>query len=204
MVNLDQITLVIKDAIKSIVQRKTDKDAASQIIETDFEHEKFKDKLDSRHPCMNSYGTFTDSAEFKLYKTIKEELQKALYASCEKQLACCVDISPQQLEHLAQDVVRMSQSEPCGLRGAIIFLILQRKTLCRKLATITGDPSTTPTFAVYVTLKEDTRPWRAVRKAFLTLKECLLNGAWKESPIVICSGFQLEKKRLYRPCVDSH
>ncbi|KAK7502441.1 hypothetical protein BaRGS_00006394 [Batillaria attramentaria] len=202
MVNLDRITHVLKDAIKSIVHRTTD-DETSQIIETDFEHDKFKDKLESRDPGMNSYGTFTNTTEFQQFQAMKEQLCKTLYASCEKRLECFVDISPHQLDHLAQDMVRMSQSEPCGLRGAIIFLVLQRKNMCQKLATITGDPSTTPTFAVYVTLREDTSRWRALRKAYLTLKECLLNGAWKESPIVLCSGFQLEKKRLYRPCMAS-
>lgn len=203
MVNLDRITHVLKDAIKSIVHRTTDDDT-SQIIETDFEHEQYRDKLESRDPGMNSYGTFTDVSEFQQFQSMKDQLYKALYSSCEKQLECYIDISPRQLDRIAQDMVRMSQSEPCGLRGAIVFLVLQRKDVCYKLATTTADPSTTPTFAIYVTLREDTSRWRALRKAYLTLKECLFNGAWKESPIVLCSGYQLEKKRLYRPCPTPH
>lgn len=148
---------------------------------------------------MNSYGSFEDSGEVEQFQSIKEQLFAVLHRSCAKNLSCFIDVSADQLNRLAQDVIRMSHTEPCGLRGVIIFVVLQRKNFCEKLATIQGDATTTPTFQVYVTLKEDTSRWKAFKKVYLTLKECLLNGVWKESPIVLCSGFQLEKKRLYRP-----
>ena len=150
---------------------------------------------------MNNYGTFADFAELQQFHAVKEQLFSMMHKSCAKNWSCFVDVSTEQLNHLAQDVIRMSQTEPCGLRGAIIFIVLQRKNMCEKLATIEGDATTTPTFEVYVTLKEDTSRWKAFKKVYLTLKECLLNGVWKESPIVLCSGFQLEKKRLYRPAL---
>ena len=148
---------------------------------------------------MNSYGAFEDSVELEQFHELKDRLLLMLHMSCAKNLSCCVDVSKEQLEHLAQDIMRMSHSEPCGIKGAIIFVGLERKNSCQKLATIQGDSTVTPTFEVYVTLKEDFSRWKAFKKAYLTLKECLLNGVWKETPIVLCCGFQLEKKRLYRP-----
>ncbi|PVD38873.1 hypothetical protein C0Q70_01498 [Pomacea canaliculata] len=196
MVNLETITHRVKEALKSILHRSDTE--SDNIIETDFEHEKHRDKLESRNPGMNSYGTFSDTAELLQFHHIKEELVKALNRSCQRINACCIDISNDQISHIAQDLVRMACTEPCGLRGAVIFVILEQKSLCKKLAMITGDPNTTPTFEVYLTLREDTSRWRVFRKAFLTLKGCLLNSKWNESPIVVCNGFQLEKKRLYR------
>lgn len=195
---LEQISLVVKTINSMLSHRSVDSEGVS-IIESDFEHEKYKDQLDSRNPRMNRYGVFTGQEELQQFQAVKQQLLGKLHRACAKNLSCVLDVSTEQVNRLAQDVLRMSHCEPCGVRGAVIFVVLERKDLCEKLVTIQGDASTLPTFELYVTLKEDTSRWKAFKRAYLTLKECFLNGAWKEAPIVLCSGYQLEKKRLYRP-----
>lgn len=154
--------------------------------------------MHSYGPDMSSYGTFSDSLEQQQYLAVREELTKTLHISCARKMARIIDFSSDLLSRVSQDLVRMARSEPYGLRGAIIFIIIEQKFVCQKIATVVGDPTTTPTFEVFVTLRENTSRWKALKRAYLTLKGCLLNSPWKRTPIVLASGFQLEKKRLYR------
>lgn len=91
----------------------------------------------------------------------------------------------------------MSQNEPCGIRGCVLFINMQEKSVCRKIGRIECDPSTVATFELYLTLREDTRPW-VIAKSVLASVRGRMNGS-SNSTKVVCPGYQLAKRKLYRP-----
>ena len=125
-------------------------------------------------------------------------VEASIRAACERELSCRVVFPAELLSRVAGDIMRMSVAEPCGVKGCAIILCLQEKDRCRKVATVFGDAYTPPTFEIHVVLREDTRSWRTFQKMYLTIKSCLLNSQYKNSPRILHEAYQLEKRRLYR------
>ncbi|ESP04023.1 hypothetical protein LOTGIDRAFT_110160 [Lottia gigantea] len=132
------------------------------------------------------------------YKTVKSKLEESLRNARDTKFKCEVLFPCGTTSKIAQDVLRMSSQEPYGLRGCVLYVNLEEKNVCRKVACVEMDPTTVATFELYLTLKEDTRGWCMLEKIYLTLKGCFKNSKWKSMPKILCSGFILEKKKLYR------
>ncbi|RUS85652.1 hypothetical protein EGW08_006598 [Elysia chlorotica] len=204
-----RLALRIKHLMKSFLEgNKSDCDY-SPIMEPDFEHGRPNSfsKLEGSDANMNTYGSASFSpnpaapGDLQLDLCMGEQLkvEDAIRAACERELNCRVVFPPELLARVAGDILRMSVAEPCGVRGCAIILCLQEKDRCHKLATVFGGSFTPPTFEIHVTLREDTRSWKAFQKVFLTIKNCLLNSSqWKSSPRILHPAYQLEKRRLYR------
>lgn len=198
MFDVETITNRLKGAMKSLLEGSKTGPDYSLIIETDFEHEKHKSKLDEKDPNMNNYGDFSDTVEFQSCQGIMSEIEAAVKDTFEKELKCQIIFPSELMSHISQDVIRMSAAEPCGVRGCVINILLAEKDKSRKVATVFGNSSTNPTFEIYLTLREDCRGWRKFQKVFLTIKGCILNSQWTAMPKILCSAYQLEKRRLYR------
>lgn len=147
---------------------------------------------------MNSYGDFHDTCEFQTCQAVQKEIETAIKESCEKEKHCKIIFPSDLISRISQDVIRMSTAEPCGVKGCAIYILLEEKNKANKLATILGNPLIPPTFEIYLTLKEDNRSWRKLQKVYLTIKSCIQNSHWTSMPKILCSAYQLEKRRLYR------
>ncbi|XP_064617793.1 DNA damage-inducible transcript 4-like protein [Liolophura sinensis] len=169
----------------------------SAIIETDYEQSSGSDKTEHLVPNMNNFGSFDDLFEDRLCNSITEQLERLLVAHGNNDLNCQLLVPSDFSSRIAQDVLRMSQNEPCGIRGCVLFINMQEKSVCRKIGRIECDPSTVATFELYLTLREDTRPW-VIAKNVLASVRGRMNGS-SNSTKVLCPGYQLAKRKLYRP-----
>ena len=154
--------------------------------------------LESHVPGLNSYGMFEDTAEFIQCQELKSEIENALRNAKERQLHCEILFPCGLILKIAQDVLRMAQDEPYGLRGCVLYINLDEKNVTRRIAKVICDPTTVATFELYLTLREDNRGWCMLHKLYITVKSCFKNSKWRTFPKILCSGFILEKNKLYR------
>lgn len=75
---------------------------------------------------------------------------------------------PNGLTHrIAQDIFRIADNEPYGLRGCALYINFEGEGINKKLTTFRCDPSTAPTFEVYLTLKQSTASWNNFLPQFI-------------------------------------
>ncbi|XP_050523929.1 protein charybde-like isoform X2 [Daktulosphaira vitifoliae] len=132
------------------------------------------------------------SAFMALHQRLEEELRAAKRA----QLSCGeVLLPPDLLRRIARDVLKMAESEPCGLRGCTLYLNFEGDQECRKIGTIKCDTNTVSTFELFLTLKQDPRnTW--------SLIPLFIRNLTKGGTIVIDQEFTIEKRKLYRSFLE--
>lgn len=88
---------------------------------------------------------------------------KARHLTCtEVSLPC--DLTPS----IAAEIIRVSEKEPCGIRGCTIYVEFEDEPQnSRRIASLKVDPETEPTFEVYLTLRQDHRGWTALLPQFM-------------------------------------
>ncbi|XP_023160979.1 protein scylla [Drosophila hydei] len=88
---------------------------------------------------------------------------KACHLTCtEVSLPC--DLTP----NIAADIIRVSEKEPCGIRGCTIYVEFEDEPQnSRRIASLKVDPETVSTFEVYLTLRQDHRGWAALLPQFM-------------------------------------
>ncbi|TDG44419.1 hypothetical protein AWZ03_009168 [Drosophila navojoa] len=88
---------------------------------------------------------------------------KACHLTCtEVSLPC--DLTP----NIAADIIRVSEKEPCGIRGCTIYIEFEDEPQnSRRIASLKVDPETVSTFEVYLTLRQDHRGWAALLPQFM-------------------------------------
>lgn len=102
-------------------------------------------------------------------------------------------------ERISRDIIRMSECEPCGLRGCVVHTNLElRKGENIKLCSVPFSEDTVSTFEVYLTLKEDKKRWYSLKDLILPVVSGCLTDPFQEE-IFLSPGFQLVKQKLYRP-----
>lgn len=116
----------------------------------------------------------------------------------EHKLKCEILLPHGLTSKIAQDIMRMSHSEPCGLRGCHLHIQFQDKCHSKTVGEFHYSQSTVATFELYLTLKEDARSLCTIKKILMSVRGCFKNSKWQISPKMLCAGFQLEKKKLYR------
>lgn len=141
---------------------------------------------------------FSDVFDAQTCQDVHEEIEAAIQEAAEKKICSQVIYPPDLVSRITSDVFRMSVSEPCGIRGCAIYITLQEKDRSYKLGTIFGNPLAPPTFEIHLTLKEDDRSWKKLQKVYYTIRGCLRKSQWTAMPKILCSSYQLEKRRLYR------
>lgn len=128
-------------------------------------------------------------------RQIAEKIERELKEAKRTSLDCGEVLVPCNLTYqIAQDVVTMSESEPCGLRGCILYINLE-ELLTKELRHVgsikIGDRNTVPTFEMYLNLKRTNNGW-------LNQVSSRLFRTFNRNSIVISDGYQLSKKKLYR------
>uniref|UniRef100_A0A452GFR9 DNA damage-inducible transcript 4-like protein n=1 Tax=Gopherus agassizii TaxID=38772 RepID=A0A452GFR9_9SAUR len=133
--------------------------------------------------------------EERTCQSLVKMLENCLSKSKQTKLHCSKVLIPEQLtKKIAQDVLRLSSTEPCGLRGCIIHVNLEIGNVCKKLDKIICDPSIVPTFELTLVFKQDCCSWPSFRDFFLT-QACFASGS--KRTLILSPGFRLIKKKLY-------
>ncbi|XP_038061450.1 DNA damage-inducible transcript 4-like protein isoform X2 [Patiria miniata] len=94
-------------------------------------------------------------------------------------------------QRVADDVMRMSLDEPCGVRGCTLSLIFEDGEICQRVGRFAIDPSTVTTFEINLVLTKETPRWLVSK-----LQTYLRNSY--DRPTVIKSSYKLIKRKLYR------
>eukprot|EP00920_Eleutheroschizon_duboscqi_P007910 GHVT01018311.1.p1 GENE.GHVT01018311.1~~GHVT01018311.1.p1 ORF type:complete len:176 (+),score=0.85 GHVT01018311.1:72-530(+) len=145
----------------------------------------------------SSYGTFSadhvdDSQCSDVISQLKARLETCEVASIRYNLLT----PPEFIEKISLDIIRMSCLEPCGLKGCVIHVNLERKHVCERLCQIELDRSTVTTFEISLTLIEWNKPWLQIKNFFRPLVlSCMQERAVRE--VAISPGYKLVKKKLY-------
>lgn len=127
-------------------------------------------------------------------------LEAALRDAKKAHLDCGqVLLPPDLLTRIASDMVRMAETEPCGLRGALVLLHFDfapssstsSSTTVNEIGQLRGDPHLPPTFQLHLTLREEEAPW------YSRLPKILRNWT-KGRTLIVGAGYTLAKRKLYR------
>ncbi|MBN3294764.1 DDT4L protein, partial [Polypterus senegalus] len=123
------------------------------------------------------------------------QIELCLSSSKKSQLHCQELLIPKHLcQRIARDIMYMSANEPCGLRGAVIYVNLEVDGLCKTLGRIQQDSSVPPTFELTLVFKADKSNWFRL-KHFLNVGAYFGPGYHKV--LKLSPGFRLVKKKLY-------
>ncbi|XP_016956010.1 protein scylla [Drosophila biarmipes] len=108
---------------------------------------------------------FDTKAVDELSLRLLDELRaaKSRHLTCtEVSLPC--DLTPS----VAREIIRVSEKEPCGIRGCTIYIEFEDEPKnSRRIASIKIDPDTVSTFEVYLTLRQDHRGWTSLLPQFM-------------------------------------
>ena len=111
---------------------------------------------------------------------------KSRHLTCtEVSLPC--DLTPS----IAAEIIRVSEKEPCGIRGCTIYIEFEDEpNNSRRIASLKLDPETVSTFEVYLTLRQDHRGWASLLPQFMKSLA---------RTITISPEFTITKHKLYSP-----
>lgn len=87
-------------------------------------------------------------------------IEKCLVIAKASSLHCSELLVPARMStRIARDILRASEHEPCGLRGALIHLFTETQAGLQKVGTVTPEHSVTPTFELSVVSQVDPQRW---------------------------------------------
>ncbi|KAF7702369.1 DNA damage-inducible transcript 4-like protein-like [Silurus meridionalis] len=93
-------------------------------------------------------------------KDLAVRIEKCLVMAKGSSLQCSELLVPVRMStRIARDVLRVSEHEPCGLRGALIHLFTETQAGLRRVGTVTPEHSLTPTFELSVVFRVDPQRW---------------------------------------------
>lgn len=100
---------------------------------------------------------------------------------------------PQNLtSKVAQDILSMSETEPCGLKGCLLYITLEEENKARKIASLKfGEKTIVPTFEMHLLLKRKHSDW--LKAIAAKLFKNLIRDTHTLSDI-----YKLSKKKLFR------
>lgn len=129
-----------------------------------------------------------EQEERLLQLDVTGQVEQCLTKAKASVLHCQVLLPRLMSTRVGQDVVRCSDNEPCGLRGATIRLYVERrKDGLRPVGCISPDPSVTPTFELSVVFRADEEDgWPHLLS--------LLDGG---KVLKLRSEYRLVKRKLY-------
>ncbi|XP_059846245.1 DNA damage-inducible transcript 4-like protein-like [Hypanus sabinus] len=143
----------------------------------------------------NDFIVLEEFLEEKTCQHLAKQIEYCLSTSKKSQLQCQELLIPQyMIRRIAQDVVRMAASEPCGLRGAVIYVNLEHENTNKKLGKIVYDSTVIPTFELTLVFKQDNNSWPSLRD-FFSIGTCFTHASRRV--LKLSPGFRLVKRKLY-------
>ncbi|XP_036404596.1 DNA damage-inducible transcript 4-like protein [Megalops cyprinoides] len=132
-------------------------------------------------------SSMEDCVEEALQLELAKQIELCLSDAKTSRLHCQELLLPRRLTtRVARDVMLSSADEPCGLRGALIHVLLETKGVLQPLGSITPDRCVTPTFELSIVFKADPAGWAALKNFFVADKALTLHA-----------GYRLVKRKLY-------
>ncbi|TTE22041.1 DNA damage-inducible transcript 4-like protein [Bagarius yarrelli] len=100
-------------------------------------------------------------ASFQLQQQdLAAKIEKCLVKAKASSLHCSELLVPSHMStRVAGDVLRASEHEPCGLKGALIHLFTETEAGLQNVGTMTPEHGLTPTFELSVVLRVDPQRW---------------------------------------------
>ncbi|XP_051871007.1 DNA damage-inducible transcript 4-like protein-like [Pristis pectinata] len=143
----------------------------------------------------NDFIFLEEFLEERTCQHLAKQIEHCLSTSKKSQLQCQELLIPQYMSRrIAQDVVRMAASEPCGLRGAVIYVNLEHENTNKKLGKIVYDSTVIPTFELTLVFKQDNNSWPSLRD-FFSIGTCFTHASRRV--LKLSPGFRLVKRKLY-------
>ncbi|XDV43953.1 hypothetical protein PO909_012330 [Leuciscus waleckii] len=173
---------------------------SSQSLDSDSDtHSSLDDASDAGSlsiPDLSESEMFFDPTEEALCKEVVQLIALNLTDAKDGVLHCSKLLIPEKLlEHIGHELVHLSVSEPCGLRGALIDLCVEQDGVYEAAGQIAVDPCLVPTFQLTLVLRLDSRGlWPKIQGLF--------TGRSPASPVVrralkLSTGFRVIKRKLY-------
>ncbi|XP_066304118.1 DNA damage-inducible transcript 4-like protein [Branchiostoma lanceolatum] len=134
-----------------------------------------------------------DTMDHFACERLSNKLQDALRRARQRYLQCNLVVPDNLTQKIARDVMRMSDNEPCGLRGCLIHTVYEDSDVCKQVGRVNYDPDTVNTFELTLTLRRDRAAWLNTLRALLPFSGC--SG---QKTVTLSSGYRLVKKKLYR------
>ncbi|KAJ8281860.1 hypothetical protein COCON_G00043790 [Conger conger] len=136
---------------------------------------------------LDSRSNMEDCVEEALQLELAKQIELCLANAKTSRLQCQELLLPRRLTgRVARDIMVSSADEPCGLRGAIVQVLLETKGTLEPLGSIAPDRSVTPTFELTVVFKSDPDSWAALKSLFAA-----------DKVLKIRPGYRLVKRKLY-------
>ncbi|XP_065359295.1 protein scylla-like [Calliphora vicina] len=131
-----------------------------------------------------------DSIDAAAVNELSLLLLAELRAAKTRNLTCTEVSLPSDLtQRIATDIVRVSEREPCGIRGCTVFVEYEEEiNNVKRIAKLKIDPEMVPTFEVYLTLRQDKRGWTSLLPQFI-------KGLSRT--ITISPDYTINKRKLY-------
>ncbi|KAK2876026.1 hypothetical protein QQF64_005215 [Cirrhinus molitorella] len=170
---------------------------SSQSLDSDSDnHSSTDDASDAGSISLSESDLFFDPAEEALCKEVVQLIALNLTDAKDGVLHCSKLLIPEKLlEHIGHELVHLSVSEPCGLRGALVDLCVEQDGTCEAVGQIAVDPYLVPTFQLTLVMRLDS-------KGFWPKIQGLFTGRSPSSPVVrralkLSTGFRVIKRKLY-------
>lgn len=97
-------------------------------------------------------------------RDLSAQIKKCLVMAKASSLQCSELLVPARMcMRVAGDVLRASEHEPCGLRGALIHLFTETQAGLQKVGTVTQEHSVTPTFELSVVFRAEPHRWPPIK-----------------------------------------
>lgn len=131
-----------------------------------------------------------DSIDAAAVSELSLLLLSELRAAKTRNLTCTEVSLPSDLtQRIATDIVRVSEREPCGIRGCTVFVEYEEEANnAKRIAKLKLDEEMVSTFEVYLTLRQDKRGWTALLPQFI-------KGLSRT--ITISPDYTINKRKLY-------
>lgn len=102
--------------------------------------------------------------------------------------------SDRLLAHVGRELLHLSNSEPCGLKGALVDLYVEHGKAVYSVGQLTIDPSVVPTFQLTLILTLEPGLWPRIQSLF-TASPAITPGFGQA--LKLGTGFRVLKKKLY-------
>ncbi|XP_067643604.1 protein scylla [Eurosta solidaginis] len=142
----------------------------------------------SQHPSANLFNC--DDIDAAAMDDLSLRLLDELRAAKQRHLTCTEVSLPCDLTlRIAAEIIRVSEKEPCGVRGCTIYIEFEDEpNNSRRIAELKLEPEMVSTFEIYLTLRQDHRGWTSLLPQFMKSLA---------RTITISPTFTITKHKLY-------
>ncbi|XP_043912148.1 DNA damage-inducible transcript 4 protein [Protopterus annectens] len=143
---------------------------------------------------LPEWDLFSDPQQQQVCSELLKVIEHCL-TEAKGSLKCSKLLIPGQLlEHVGQEFLHLSATEPCGLKGALVDLCIQHESVCLHMEQISVDPTIVPTFQLTLILRLDSGLWPRIQDLFTSGPS--FTPGYRHS-LRLGTGFRVIKKKLY-------